>query len=77
MTHPKLSSLLAASLLALCSWTHAADVYPTKPIRLLVGFSAGMRATSVVIGTTVARGRTTGGYIESSSTRGTNWSGTR
>ncbi len=41
MTKPKLSRLLAASLLALCSWTHAADVYPTKPIRLLVGFSAG------------------------------------
>jgi hypothetical protein len=41
MTKPKLSHLLAASLLALCSWAHAADVYPTKPIRLLVGFTAG------------------------------------
>lgn len=41
MIQTKLSRFIAASLLALCSWTHAADVYPTKPIRLLVGFTAG------------------------------------
>jgi len=41
MTSPKISRLLAASLLALCSWAHAADIYPSKPIRLLVGFTAG------------------------------------
>jgi tripartite-type tricarboxylate transporter receptor subunit TctC len=41
MTRQTFTRLLSVSLLALCGWTHAADVYPTKPIRLLVGFSAG------------------------------------
>ena len=32
---------LCAGLLACAGFVHAADVYPTKPIRLLVGFAAG------------------------------------
>ncbi len=34
-------SLVLASALALTNLTYAADAYPTKPIRLLVGFAAG------------------------------------
>jgi hypothetical protein len=33
--------LIGAFLLASCAVAHANDVYPSKPIRLLVGFSAG------------------------------------